>query len=90
MSDSTAETTSDQDTFQFRDAPDSGAADHDDWIPIETMSPPIFGPGQSGGQGDHTTWIPIETINQSPHKPGQSGGQQDEDSLILFDDFSLF
>lgn len=97
VNDSSSDAPSDQDTFQFRDEPKSATADHDDWIPIETMSPPIFGPGQSGSQSDHTTWIPIETMNQSPHKPGRSGDQQDQpifetgqDSSVTFDDYSFF
>nr|WP_319384375.1 hypothetical protein [uncultured Roseibium sp.] len=97
---SSADAPSDQDTFQFREQPPGSAGDHDDWIPIETMSPPVHGPGQSAAEGGHTTWIPIETINQSPHKPGQSGGQEDQpgtpifelgqDGPIIFDDYSFF
>jgi len=51
---------------------DPGTADggHDNWIPIQSISQPIYQPGggSSAAKGGHNDWIPIQSISQSVHR----------------------
>ena len=41
----------DTDAFRVRTDPAPAAGGHDDWIPIDSMSPPIFRPLSDDGSG---------------------------------------